>query len=254
MTSLPLVEVHVVHHCNLNCAGCAHFAPLADGDWFLTAQQLRLGLTALKAAGVDVEMLRLFGGEPTLHPALGELLVVARDALPGVELRVMTNGTMYRDSWLPLLRFFKQCNAKVEITRYPTVQVQSLVNLFHDVNVPVLIYHDAKQLRHHTISDNCRLVDDNEQCIMRDEQVSVQLVCTPKPTLWSCPVPAYSWIARQVFSDFPVPGDDCYVLLDHVVTADELARFAKPTSFCAHCTVGLENLPWTVSKRDRLEW
>ena len=29
-----VLEVHVVNHCNLNCAGCNHFAPLAD-PWYI---------------------------------------------------------------------------------------------------------------------------------------------------------------------------------------------------------------------------
>ncbi len=52
LIKLALLEVHVVHHCNLNCAGCAHYAPLADGDWELSVNDLRLGLTALRVAGL----------------------------------------------------------------------------------------------------------------------------------------------------------------------------------------------------------
>ncbi len=255
LIKLALLEVHVVHHCNLNCAGCAHYAPLADGDWELSVNDLRLGLTALRVAGLEPSTIRLFGGEPTLHSALGDLLVLTREMLPSVEILLMTNGLRRREWWFSLTQILLENCVKVEITGYPNVPADATVNFLQAVGVRAEVYSVDKHLRHHAITADHRHVAADEQCVMRaGTDVSTQLVCAPVPTLWSCPVVAYSWIARRVFSDFPVPGDDCRVVLDHRVTEEELARLAQPTSFCAHCVVGQEHLPWTVSTRSRREW
>lgn len=253
MITLPLVEVHVVHHCNLNCAGCAHFAPLADDNWELSTAQLATGLNALLSAGVEPSAVRLFGGEPTLHSSLSDLFAVVRNLLPAVRLTVMSNGVNAKQQLMPLVVALKKNDVIVEFTQYPHVDLGMVTKMLRSVDVDVLIFSSNKKLRHHRIlqEHNDKL---NSDCIMRAGSASVQLVCTPVPSLWSCPVTAYSWVARKVFTDFPVPGDDCRVLLDHVVTNDELNKLVQPTSFCNCCAVGPENIPWHVSTCSRGEW
>jgi len=34
------VEMHIVNHCNLNCAGCNHFSPLAE-PWFIEIEDFK---------------------------------------------------------------------------------------------------------------------------------------------------------------------------------------------------------------------
>lgn len=53
--TLPYVELHLVDHCNLGCAGCSHFAPLAP-PWY-----------ALPAA-VHADLLRCWCGCATAWP------------------------------------------------------------------------------------------------------------------------------------------------------------------------------------------
>ena len=62
---IPLIEYHLVNHCNLNCKGCAHFAPLAK-PWFADINEFEKDLNQLSSK-VIIDKLTLFGGEPLLN-------------------------------------------------------------------------------------------------------------------------------------------------------------------------------------------
>ena len=245
-----------MHHCNLNCAGCAHFAPLADGKWFLSPLTLRMGLMTLREVGhAQVGLLRLFGGEPLLHPNLLELVDVAQNECTA-KVQILSNGAAWRTALLPIATQLCDRNVEVEFTHYPGVSDYKLaVGLLRGVGLNVEFKRREKQMRHHALSTTPRVVREGEHCLMRDYGGSVQMVVEDGKTwLWSCPVPAYSHIARAVFDDIPTPGEDCRVLVDHELVDIDLEAFGRPTSFCAHCTVGAENMRWRTSSKSRDEW
>lgn len=85
------VEMHIVNHCNLNCAGCNHFSPLAE-PWFIDVQDFELQISTLVKNIPTVKELILLGGEPTLHPQLLELCTIARQYIPNDRIVILSNG------------------------------------------------------------------------------------------------------------------------------------------------------------------
>ena len=80
------INYHLIRTCNLRCRFC--FATFRDVEGRLpTPEALRL-LNSLRAAGC--EKLTFVGGEPTLHPDLGQLLEYAK--VLGFVTCVVTNG------------------------------------------------------------------------------------------------------------------------------------------------------------------
>ena len=64
------LDIHVVDHCNLRCAGCLHFAPLAT-EHFIDLAAYDRDLEMLAAVeGIEgyFDCICLMGGEPLLHP------------------------------------------------------------------------------------------------------------------------------------------------------------------------------------------
>jgi len=57
----------IVHHCNLNCKGCDHCAPIAEEE-FVSVEQIIKDLTLLKSRFFNIFQLGIMGGEPLLHP------------------------------------------------------------------------------------------------------------------------------------------------------------------------------------------
>jgi MoaA/NifB/PqqE/SkfB family radical SAM enzyme len=88
----PALEVNVVDHCNLRCANCDHFSPVAAPN-FLDATELHNDLVAL-AKVLVIRELQLVGGEPLLHPGLLELVEVARSSGLARQITLITNGVL----------------------------------------------------------------------------------------------------------------------------------------------------------------
>ena len=70
-------EVCITEHCNLNCVGCSHFAPLAE-PYFMDLEVFRNDMARLSALlGDRVEWIHIMGGEPLLHPQCADFLAVS---------------------------------------------------------------------------------------------------------------------------------------------------------------------------------
>ena len=84
------LEAHVVDHCNLTCAGCCSFSPLLPA-WFASPDSVAEDVH--KAAKVlKPRVFKLVGGEPLLHPQLGEMIRCVRESRIAPTLSVTTNG------------------------------------------------------------------------------------------------------------------------------------------------------------------
>jgi MoaA/NifB/PqqE/SkfB family radical SAM enzyme len=89
------VNVDVTERCNLHCIGCIYHSPLAKqptgkGRDIPVADFQQL-CTELKVLGTRVLLLQ-GEGEPLLHPAICELVAIAKKA--GFRTTIITNGTL----------------------------------------------------------------------------------------------------------------------------------------------------------------
>jgi len=89
---IPVVEINVTEHCNLQCHCCVHSAPLLPPR-FVSPTEVTTDLDALSQAASVVE-LRIVGGEPLLHPKLLDVMLAARSVHIARWLTLVTNGTL----------------------------------------------------------------------------------------------------------------------------------------------------------------
>ena len=108
------LEAHLVEHCNLRCAGCCPMSPHAP-ESFAEPEQLARDLQ-LAATALAPRLLRLTGGEPTLHPRIVECLDAARASKVAPRIQVTTNGTKAAD--LPDA-FYARINV-LKLSLYPS--------------------------------------------------------------------------------------------------------------------------------------
>ena len=91
---IDYLEHHIVDHCNLNCAGCSHFSPLAS-EWYESLEDFRKDFTELaNKTNTQVKTIRIMGGEPLLHPQVTDFLITARQLFPTSEIQLVTNGIL----------------------------------------------------------------------------------------------------------------------------------------------------------------
>lgn len=86
------LETPAVQHCNLRCCGCDHAAPMLPKS-FLSPAQLRDDLAKL-SQHMRAGEFRIVGGEPLLHPKLGELIEVVKQSKISSRITLVTNGVL----------------------------------------------------------------------------------------------------------------------------------------------------------------
>ena len=84
--------VDPVAHCNLRCRGCNHFSPYARPN-VEPVENLARDLSLL-ARFAHARELHVSGGEPLLHPEIGDLLQALRLSGVADRVRLVTNGLL----------------------------------------------------------------------------------------------------------------------------------------------------------------
>ena len=116
---LGLVEVAILDHCNLNCRGCFHFAPLAK-ERIIPLENIQSDLRRLSSLTAGrLTRLRIMGGEPLLHPDLLEILRTARGCFPRTVVSVLSNGVLLPTRKQGFWDVCRENDITVEVTKYP---------------------------------------------------------------------------------------------------------------------------------------
>ena len=135
-------EYHVVDHCNLNCAGCAHAAPLADVV-FRTPEAFehdcRLLSKFITHAGIQI-----LGGEPLLHPQLLDFCKIADKYFERVE--VITNGILLPKLSRSFIDDFNNSGFTMRLSDYPIPNQDEIVKFFNE-NFNNTIYYKKDNMQ-----------------------------------------------------------------------------------------------------------
>jgi len=251
--SVPLIEYHLTNHCNLNCKGCAHFAPIAE-PWFADIKSFESDIKQLLTK-VDIEHLILFGGEPLLHHSISNFIILARELLPKAKISILTNGILLLKTLGKIKDILKNNNVIVNVTCYPVnVKYDFIFKLLKQFKIQYYVYNDdlepIKTLRKHILSHNKRKND--WDCLMIRSN-SIQL---KNGKIYICPLQAYIDIFNKQFNESFVVDDDCVLdIYDNKVTDDVILNFYnKKNSFCDYCREPIEGNKYSTSCREKSEW
>lgn len=117
-SKLPYLELHILDHCNLNCAGCDHYCPLVTEEKFIDIEEFTEDIKELSKK-IDFKIIRLMGGEPLLHPHVNKFIEVTRKYYPSNDIRIVSNGilipAMKQDFWDTM----KENRIKFDLSKYP---------------------------------------------------------------------------------------------------------------------------------------
>lgn len=98
MIHLPHLETNVTAACQNRCIGCNHFVPLQVANFkasMIPPAQMERDLTHF-ARVATVDRYGMLGGEPTLHPEIAQLVMIARASGIARSIEVWTNGQRLR--------------------------------------------------------------------------------------------------------------------------------------------------------------
>lgn len=88
------IELHVVEHCNLRCAQCCNVSPYLSPKLVSAAEARRICGTLRTA--MKPQVVKIMGGEPLLHPAIGAVVRAIRESDLAPRVRLFTNGLLLR--------------------------------------------------------------------------------------------------------------------------------------------------------------
>src|SRR5207237_200303 len=87
-----ILEVNATRHCNFRCHHCNHVSAFASA-YFMEPSVLAHDLLPLSNV-LRVRQFIVQGGEPLLHPKVGDLLRIAYASGIGAQTAILTNGKL----------------------------------------------------------------------------------------------------------------------------------------------------------------
>lgn len=250
--NLGEIDIAVVQHCNLNCASCDHFSPLAKEEYIDIGNYEKL-LARLKYILHDKKVYRfnLMGGEPLLHPKLFELCKITREYFPQSGIFITTNGILLKERNEEVQRIKKELNVRV---------LQSIHNKncsFYKLNLHNNKTENVENLCCNNRETNVLKIQKNVDEKFWDfysDFPCAQL--NENGDYFSCIIPANIRHLNSFFDEtFEVIEGKDYVNIYKIDTIEPLLKMnCQPTiSFCKYC--GKKSLvEWSMSKYDKSEW
>jgi hypothetical protein len=225
--SLPKLDLNLTEHCNLNCAGCNHFCPLAE-QWFLTPEQAESELAQLSRLVSHVERIFIVGGEPLLNPSVERFFGIAKKYYPRSILTLWTNGTLL--SRMPQ-SFWESCRefgVEVRFTNYPQLRHKApeLVRLIRD-QLGSFYGFDRE--------DCCLMLCEKKTPGKSLSQCALEIITLSRGKIYHCPYEAYVHFFNKRFQA-RFPERQGYDLAAPVVSAKGLQDYlVSPSELCQYC-------------------
>ncbi len=115
---LPYLEYPIVNHCNLDCKGCNALANTKQ-EYFFSIDDYEKDFIRLREIFSGIKYLKVFGGEPLLHPRWIDFVKLSRRYFPDAKLVVHSNGILVPNLTLDELRIMHRLNVGFVFTLYP---------------------------------------------------------------------------------------------------------------------------------------
>jgi len=258
----PILEsiiYSILTHCNLNCKGCSHFAPIVDKH-IVSPEIISRDLTRLSnITGNILPELNIIGGEPLLHPYLLDILTEARNIFANAKIKIVSNGILLGRQEEAFWLTCAEKNIEIAVTRYPiNLDFDKLEQTAKAYNITYSNFagdKDAVRTMRKDTMDlqgtqdgrnnffNCRLA--NDCFILREGNI------------YPCAKVANSRYFNSKFHTNMQMTKSDYIDIYSIDSYDTLANFlSRPVPFCRYCDIAhiTEGNTWELSNRELTEW
>ena len=258
---LPILHLHLVDHCNLNCRGCDNFSPLAPVTYADVGQFERdCSRMAELMAGRDcIGEVQLLGGEPLLHPQVTRFMEIARRCFPRTPVNLVSNGLLLpRQSEA----FWDSClknDIHIVVTKYPVrVDYHAIERHVRERGVAFSFYGntDVVEKTMQCIPLDLEGKQDARDSFLRCSRAN-RCIALEQGRIYTCSLIPYVKYFNRCFGQHlevsPADSIDIY----EVKSVDDILDFVcRPVPFCRYCNIrGMQgNIKFGVSKREITEW
>lgn len=250
--------VDLAEHCNLNCWGCNHFAPLAKENTTQPDDFERDMRRVSELFGENVSQIKLEGGEPLLNPHIVEFIQLTYKYFPHSVISIYTNGIllMKMDDL-----FWDTCSkykVLIEVTKYPIAFDYELVyKKAQEKNVNMHYYAGGemvKSMQHFPLDiEGNQDADRNfHSCFLANNCIMLKA-----GKLYTCTIiPNIEHFSRYFGKELMVTDKDGIDIYSDVTYQEIMEFLCKPVPACRYCKVAdrTDGHVWKVSKKDISEW
>ena len=254
------IEIHLTHHCNLNCKYCSHFSSIAD-KWELDPIDFENDLKSIDNNILNsFDHIKLLGGEPLLNKHINDILIIARKYFKH-KITILTNGILL--SKMPD-KFYKICkdnNIEITYTKYPIIydKIKTFIKSLKDKGVNIYQQRNGSifNYRKYNLEGNIDPNKSFQNCTkgLINEMNCMQLVGTK---LFRCYRIPYIWIFNKKFNqNLEITKDDYLDLKDVIDSNDIIKYISTPKPFCKYCEpikVDNNKVDFEISKKEITEW
>lgn len=228
------VEIMVVDHCNLNCAGCDHFSSIANPH-FMSVEEFKETCLLLKEKIPQLKIVSLWGGEPLLHPQFLELCKIANEIFPNL-VQCGTNGLLlqnYSDEQLDELAF---TNTEVNLATY------LLEGFNHEILVKRLKEHNVRiNYSQNRLHFGIPIVNtqgtENPNQFYKCAKAILPDFTIRDYKMYKCPFACCSHRITDCNPNIIIPEDESDYLDIRTMTLDDIYKFTfEPNNICKYCS------------------
>lgn len=263
MVAKPMLDVQVCDHCNLRCAGCLHFAPLAE-EHCLDVGEYERDLSRLASVdGIEgyFASVTLMGGEPLLHPHLVDVIEITRAYLPQQNVVLCTNGLLLKRMDDSFWHALAEYDVGLLISPYPLrIDYEGLAALAREKGARVGFARDITGTANDKEAFLHLALDPKGKCDQSQSFVSCpfggRYLQLARGAIWPCQVAAHhgSLARRFGFDMHDSPADS--LPLASISSTDDIETFRRmPHPMCRYCNNDtLTVVPWGRTELAADEW
>jgi hypothetical protein len=249
-------EVHLTDHCNLNCAGCSHFSPIAH-EHYLNCETFEQDCNRLyELTHGKIERMHLVGGEPLMHPELNKVLVIAGKYFNGGLIELITNGILLLKQPREFWEICRENKITIIITKYPIRLDNEKIKELTTSHGIDLEYWGGEEKTFHLIPLDIKGEQNSDESFIKcgSKNLCIQL---KEGKLYTCHTVAYIEKFNEFFGMNLTPSENDYIDIYKARNTKELLKFlSKAISFCRYCNISetKNGIKWHISDRKITEW
>ena len=250
-----MFEVQLVEHCNLNCAGCSHFSPVAKPE-FVDVEEFRRDFERMgEIFSHESKAVYLLGGEPLLHPELNTLLKIVRSNFTSGQIVLVTNGILLLSLGEDFWRLCHDKNIEISVTHYPIkLNTEGIFRTAEKFGVKVELRSEDEKVLFR--KDPIDLT--GSQNIQESFALCMKHCSTLKHgKFYNCSFTPHVHHFNEAFGQNVAVTKDDYIDIYDEVSKDFILDFmCKPIPACRYCNMKGVNFftNWHISKREMSEW
>jgi hypothetical protein len=261
--------VNLTEHCNLNCACCNQFSPLANKKFYSLSVFKQDIMQIFKLTDGAVDEVTFLGGEPLLHPQITDFFDITRQCYDnnpyskikrgGGGICIITNGILLAK--MPE-KFWENCRKNdvlIRITKYPVnINFSMIEEIAEKYGVHLCYFEDTDNVVKTTnympfdMTGHQNIRTSFKYCF-----VEAGFFRLHEGRLYSCCFIPSIHIFNEYFNKNMLVSDKDSIDIYKARNFNDIIEFAcHPIPFCRYCmTKSIKTqIPWRRSTKDISEW